>query len=306
MASLILSLVTIVMVAVACQGNYQTRGRIARFGETNRYFLYTRDNPRKIQPVLPTVVAVNAIRTWRENTVILIHDLKEGYSTGLNPTVKDALLTAEDVNVIILDWSFVARLDVSEVIGDLPQVAEGARDFIRILVQTRKVSLDKLHLVGHGMGAHLAAYIARLFDNPQIARITGLDPAGNMGNGIALRKDDAAYVEVIHTDDSGISDAIGDVDFFPNGGSSQTDCSTSKCNHERAWEFFSASLTHPGSLQGNKCLTGAGVAPIAENCKGYVLEMGNNQYVKYGDGKYFVAANGKYPFYNECEDLCPK
>jgi hypothetical protein len=56
-----------------------------------------------------------------------------------------------------------------------------------------------------------------------------LDPAGPLFGGTApserLDREDADYVDVIHTDGLyGISDAIGHKDFFPNGGKSQVGC----------------------------------------------------------------------------------
>ncbi|KAI5636166.1 lipase domain-containing protein [Phthorimaea operculella] len=293
-------------VAVACQGNNLTLGRIARAGEGNHYYLYTRDTPRTGVRVNPTVAAVNLTRVWKPDTVIVIHDVKGNYLTGLNPTVKDALLTAEDVNVIVMDWRSVAKHDMQFVTLALPQVADGLKDFIQILVQTRKVSLDKLHLVGLGVGAHLAGITARSFTN--VARITALDPSGNAGilrDG--LRDSDALYVEVIHTD-SGVSGTdlpLGQVDFYPSSGINQEGCAdatdSSKCNHDRAWELFAASITHPGTLEGNKCADFE--APLPDNCKGYVMQMGGNDYVKFGAGTYYVAASDKYP-YDSCVTAC--
>lgn len=45
-----------------------------------------------------------------------------------------------------------------------------------------------------------------------------------------LDKDDAYYVDVIHTngDKNGILKSLGNIDFFPNGGKSQPNCSKIK------------------------------------------------------------------------------
>lgn len=63
-----------------------------------------------------------------------------------------------------------------------------------------------------------------------IGRITGLDPAGpsfsNRGPNERLSPDDALFVDCMHTDSNiaGIGRSIGDVDYYPNGGSRQNGC----------------------------------------------------------------------------------
>lgn len=59
--------------------------------------------------------------------------------------------------------------------------------------------------------------------------------------------DDCKYVEVIHTNGwlLGFGGAIGDSDFYPNGGKSQPGCGidlTGSCAHSRAPSFFAESL----------------------------------------------------------------
>lgn len=60
--------------------------------------------------------------------------------------------------------------------------------------------------------------------------IQGLDPARplyeNSDPQDRLDKDDANYVDVIHTngDQNGILRSLGNIDFFPNGGKSQPNC----------------------------------------------------------------------------------
>ena len=44
---------------------------------------------------------------------------------------------------------------------------------LNILVVKQKISLNKTHILGHSLGAHLAGLIGLLFDG-RISRITGL------------------------------------------------------------------------------------------------------------------------------------
>jgi hypothetical protein len=67
--------------------------------------------------------------------------------------------------------------------------------------------------------------------NSKIARITGLDPAGPLFYFSAfpfpkLNKDNAVFVDIIHTNGGELGDTSvdGDIDFYPNGGSQQPGC----------------------------------------------------------------------------------
>ncbi|KFM63671.1 Pancreatic triacylglycerol lipase, partial [Stegodyphus mimosarum] len=97
-----------------------------------------------------------------------------------------------------------------------------------------------VHIIGHGLGAHASGYAGKWFQNRQkevIDRITGLDPSGPFFNGVQkvvrLDKDDASFVDVIHTNSDGnrlmgygLTEPIGHLDFYPNGGELQPGCET--------------------------------------------------------------------------------
>ncbi len=54
-----------------------------------------------------------------------------------------------------------------------------------------------------------------------------------------------SFVDVIHTNGGvlGVFMSIGDADYFPNDGTSQTGCSTlSSCSHNRAHELYTESI----------------------------------------------------------------
>lgn len=116
-------------------------------------------------------------------------------------------------------------------------------------------------------------------------RPTGLDPAGPLwsDNENRLSPIDGVYVEAIHTDGGltglGIGEAIAQVDFFPNGGISQPGCSTSVCDHIRAFELFYSSINH-NHLIGRRC---ANMLEISTNtCTGDELPLGNSILSKTG------------------------
>lgn len=111
-----------------------------------------------------------------------------------------------------------------------------------------------------------------------------MDPAephfSKTGPPVRLDKTAAEYVDIIHTDASqfirgglGITESIGHVDYFPNGGNSQPGCGKSVvqyikdqkgsffrgvrqylgCNHMRAYYLFMASINSRCSFKTMPC-----------------------------------------------------
>ena len=87
----------------------------------------------------------------------------------------------------------------------------------RIQVLTNKVTHISHHCVGHSLGAHICGFTGATLNNIsdlRLSRISGLDPAGplftsdvpypfnflNISPRARLNKDDADFVDVIHTD----------------------------------------------------------------------------------------------------------
>lgn len=140
---------------------------------------------------------------------------------------------------------------------------------MNILQNETDLTASDFHLIGHSLGAHIAGYAGERV--PNLGRITGLDPAEPyfqfMPVTVRLDMTDAQFVDVIHSDSKsiiqfglGMSQAIGHVDFYPNGGLDQPGCSANRfisfiteglihgtrqfvsCNHQRAIDYFIESL----------------------------------------------------------------
>lgn len=106
------------------------------------------------------------------------------------------------------------------------QVGEYVAAFLEFLESETEVSFDDIHILGHSLGSHVAGYVGSS-SSKKLGRITGLDPARPAYETPYLKdteerldSTDANFVDVIHTCAGGLGfiRPIGDVDFYPNGG----------------------------------------------------------------------------------------
>lgn len=148
-----------------------------------------------------------------------------------------AFLKLDDCNVIVVNWLwgsvtmnyYKARNRAIHVGGSLARL-------IDFLVENHGLQLDRVLVVGHSLGAHVAGIAGHKLRSGRLPIIIGLDPAYPLflrGNTAArLSVHDADYVQVIHTNGNklGMQYPIGDADFYPNWGLIQPGCEGSgKC-----------------------------------------------------------------------------
>ncbi|KAK3913320.1 Inactive pancreatic lipase-related protein 1 [Frankliniella fusca] len=189
----------------------------------------------------------------RRPTKVLVHGFGSNVNRTMMTTIKDAYLYAMDVNVVSVDWSPLsavpwypaARYNVDVVGARLAALLDW--------LATRGALPDQVHVVGHSLGAHVAAVAGANLRSGKLSRISGLDPARpgfrDVEDQRRLDPSDAILVDVIHTTAGflGLEQPIGHVDFYPNGGTmSQPGCITDIagiCSHEKAFKIFRDSIS---------------------------------------------------------------
>uniref|UniRef100_A0A8C8SDV6 Lipase H n=1 Tax=Pelusios castaneus TaxID=367368 RepID=A0A8C8SDV6_9SAUR len=234
-----------------------------------KLMLYTRQNQNCAETLnLTSSRYLNVTK----KTIFIVH----GYRPTGSPPIwiqvaVQHLLSVDDVNIIIVDWNRGAtNLLYQRAFTNTKKVAEFLKKFIdRMLAEG--ASLESLYMIGISLGAHISGFVGQMY-NGKLGRITGLDPAGPLFNGRPpeerLDPTDAQFVDVIHSDIDGLGyrEALGHIDFYPNGGTDQPGCPQTifsgsqyfKCDHQRSVFLFLSSLKAGCNMTAYPCDTYSG------------------------------------------------
>ncbi|XP_057366474.1 pancreatic triacylglycerol lipase-like [Daphnia carinata] len=236
--------------------------------------LYTRQNPFE-----PQILKVGDLESLQQSNYMASLPTKmvaHGYNgdPGTFNATKDEFLQRENCNFITIDWVELASgIDYPLiVIRNVPLAASETGAFVDFLHENTGAPLGSFHLIGFSLGAHVVGGAGAAVVSGNLPRITGLDPAapGFSINDTETRLDttDADFVDVIHTNsgpiylgDVSMEEAIGHVDFYPNGGQKQPGCllaetrdgETRGCDHSRSVLFFDESINSEIGFWGVQC-----------------------------------------------------
>ncbi|XP_031776481.1 pancreatic lipase-related protein 2-like [Apis florea] len=167
--------------------------------------------------------------------------------------ITNAYLYNTQDNILALDYREITNQIYLISVITINQLSTFIANALNSLVNNG-INPEKIHLIGHSLGAQLAARIGRK-TNFKIPRITALDPAGPLYYFVDshITSSDAKFVDVIHTDMGlyGLAIKVGHVDFFPNYGyRPQPGCKIigpllsveDFCSHSRSFEYYAESV----------------------------------------------------------------
>lgn len=211
--------------------------------------IYTWDNIDEI---------VNSTFNPAHPTRITIHGWMNSAEGLINTLIRDEYLKVGEFNVIAIDWERISLFEYDSAVAALPEVGQLIARVVDRLNELELIDVDELSIIGHSLGAHLSGFVGKNVKTGLVGTIVGLDPAGPLftvenADG-RIDKEDAAYVEIIHTNDflAGFPFPIGDADFFPNGGITQG-CPIFGCDHLIAFGFFAESISTTVGFWSSPC-----------------------------------------------------
>ncbi|XP_055844679.1 phospholipase A1-like [Episyrphus balteatus] len=276
------------------------------------FHLYTRKNPKKSQKISPdNLKSLKKSNFNSDNpTRIIIHGWYNNYDSYVNTATREAYLEVMDCNVISVDWSRMLNYFTLNYIGatfQVPKVGVKVAKMIDFLVDEGNMSLDDLHVIGHSLGAHVSGIAGRNVIAGEVHTIIGLDPAGPLYEDDYysiheeyLSKDDARYVEVIHTNGNrlGVLQPIGNADFYVNGGKYQPGCYFDGnwiCHHLRAFWYYAEAIKE-NTFISKKCPDYQ--VAISKECDEEVNEvrLGGAENYELASGVYYTPVNAVPPY----------
>ncbi|XP_065204848.1 pancreatic triacylglycerol lipase-like [Planococcus citri] len=287
------------------------------------FYLYTRSNtmtPQRLWVDNATSLYESNLKMYHP-TVIYVHGFTEQANAKGATTVKNAYLMRGSYNVIVVDWSPLCAFPwYAHAVVNTHAVGLYLAKFVRFIVR-HGVPIKSIHLIGFSLGAEIVGFTGKDTTFGKLPRITGLDPAfplymfsGKQGH---LASTDAEFVDVIHTDGGvfGFPIALGDADFFPNGGfPAQPGCRINSllqknqikrivsCSHDRAWQYYAESILNEKGFPAVRCANYetflAGVChqhsdPRTNRSEIQYMGFAANPRLK---GKFFLATNSREPF----------
>ncbi|KAF2900075.1 hypothetical protein ILUMI_06111 [Ignelater luminosus] len=251
---------------------------------------------------------------------LLIPDWLCNVASDGMPDLKQAYLQAYDCNVIVVDWT---KYSIDRYVNSfcfVPEIAKVLGKFLCYLHTQLRVPLNKIHLVGYGMGGQMAGLVGQETQKQckiKLERITGLDPAGPLYQGLdksrRLDESDAAFVDVIHTNGGylGYNGPCGTVDFFVNCGTYQPGCIETgsgltpqnllalpvkmvSCSHLRALQYFTESI-NSDNFVATSC-AGCPVVCLKDIIFATTTKMGEYLTKKPNREKYWCPTNSQPPY----------
>lgn len=164
---------------------------------------------------------------------VLIHSYTGNRDSTPSNQLRPQFLRIPGINIISIDYSKLAPNQCYlAAVKNAHLVGRCLSNFLLSFLSRRLIRARDIHLIGFGLGAHVAGFAAKflIHANYRVGHITGLDPAKphfqTLETSERLDATDADFVDIIHTDVfvHGLMQPIGHVDFYPNSGVEQPNC----------------------------------------------------------------------------------
>ncbi|KAM4039572.1 hepatic triacylglycerol lipase [Anomaloglossus baeobatrachus] len=241
-----------------------------------KFLLYNEGRDRNMCPIVTyqSETLENCAFNATLPLILIVHGWSiDGNMEAWIPKMASAFKSSKkEINVIIVDWLISAHVHYPVAVQNARFIGLEIAEFLEWLESSIQFPRSNVHLIGYSLGAHVSGFAGTYVNGSgKIGRITGLDPAGPLFEGMSaidrLSSDDASFVDAIHTNTQphfglsiGINERVGHFDFYPNGGDIQPGChfrdlyrhiaekgifgftQSVKCSHERSVHLFIDSI----------------------------------------------------------------
>ncbi|XP_054159540.1 pancreatic triacylglycerol lipase-like [Oppia nitens] len=233
-----------------------------------KFIAYTSESPEEEQEVTPDLSEDQDIINIEKPLVFVIHGYNNTGKTKELVHLKDSLLKYGQIGtVIIVDWGNGAQPpNFPQAAANTQLVGHQVTYFVNSLIKSLGLEPKNVHLIGFSLGAQISGFAGKNSKSKYqwtYGRISGLDPAQPFFEGFPgshLTKDDADFVDVIHTSagkdtkkgEFGFTQPIGHIDFYPHNGKHQPRCKDQSdiwCNHLSAILYYDSSLSNADQYQ---------------------------------------------------------
>ncbi|KAK7864083.1 hypothetical protein R5R35_002727 [Gryllus longicercus] len=262
--------------------------------------LYTQNNPSTPEYILQSDPSKSPSFNPANPTRFILHGWTSSHKQ-MDPIRQAYIDTGKDWNIVLVDWNGPATSEYSISKRNSRRVGEYLAEVILHLEAERGLNLDDVYIIGHSLGGQASGVAGNRLGG-RVARIVGLDAAAPLFGTTSLKNrldpTDAKIVQGIHTNGGllGWDDPLGHVDFFPNGGSSQSGCIldvTGACSHNRAPPFYAESIIN-NEFVGTLCHSYK--AYKKGNCDHYPQAVMGEWTPAETAGNYYLKTNSKKPY----------
>lgn len=93
---------------------------------------------------------------YSKDTLFIIHGWKNHNESDINFKIREKILTENDLNVFVVDWSPIAGKSYRSAKNSVVRVGEYIAEFVWRLKEEFYLDVTKVKFVGHSLGAHVA------------------------------------------------------------------------------------------------------------------------------------------------------
>lgn len=241
----------------------QSRGLLFCDGDDRVfYYLYTDRNAEVAQIISSQNLSLIEYSNYKPNcsTNIVVHGWMSSALESCTQVIKNGYLSSSEydcLNIFLVDWSDCAsNLDYFGPAFFVDNIGQRVSSLIEYLIENLSTSIDKIHLIGHSLGSHVAGFAGKSLQTKgmKLVWITGLDPAAPLfypvPPGHRLSSRDGLCVETLHTTQGiGFPCELGTASYFVNGGTLQPGCKQNSslltvgaCSHTLACFYYAEAV----------------------------------------------------------------